>query len=112
MKKSFVAAMTLAVALAFGMGSASAAEKTLKELHGATFPNTESGWAVKDQCLKCHGPYDKLAEKTKNVVPNPHYSHLGKVECVECHKPDAPANKPELMCNSCHNFKLQVKAAK
>ena len=50
-----------------------------------------------------------LAEKTKNLEPNPHKSHLGAVNCVECHKADKPSKQPELMCNSCHNFTLKTK---
>lgn len=96
---------TLGLGLAFGT---SAAEKTLAEVHGGMLP-VENGWATKGECLKCHQSYDALAEKTKNVVPNPHMSHLGAVNCVECHKADKPAKQPELMCNSCHNFTLTKK---
>ena len=63
----------------------------------------------KSQCLQCHQSYDALAEKTKNLEPNPHKSHLGAVNCVECHKADKPSKQPELMCNSCHNFTLKAK---
>ena len=94
---------TLGLGLAFG---ACAAEKTLAEVHGGQLP-AETGWATKGQCLQCHQSYDALAEKTKNLEPNPHKSHLGAVNCVECHKADKPSKQPELMCNSCNNFTLR-----
>lgn len=96
---------TLGLGLAFG---ACAAEKTLAEVHGGQLP-AETGWATKGQCLQCHQSYDALAEKTKNLEPNPHKSHLGAVNCIECHKADKPSKQPELMCNSCHNFTLKAK---
>ena len=58
---------TLGLGLAFG---ACAAEKTLAEVHGGQLP-AETGWATKGQCLQCHQSYDALAEKTKNLEPNP-----------------------------------------
>ena len=82
---------TLGLGLAFG---ACAAEKTLAEVHGGQLP-AETGWATKGQCLQCHQSYDALAEKTKNLEPNPHKSHLGAVNCVECHKADKPSKQPE-----------------
>ena len=86
--------------------SAGAAEKTLAEVHNGAFP-AEDGWAVKTKCLQCHVSYDKLAEATKDIKPNPHKSHLGAVNCTECHKADKPSRQPELMCNTCHNFTLK-----
>ncbi|WP_165657647.1 cytochrome c3 family protein, partial [Sutterella wadsworthensis] len=43
--------------------------------------------------------------QTAKVEPNPHYSHLGDVNCTDCHKGH---KKSELMCNSCHQFDLKV----
>ena len=37
-------------------------------------------------CLRCHGDYALMAERTAEVIPNPHFSHLGKVDCRVCHK--------------------------
>lgn len=59
---------------------APAQNPTLSQMHGSMWPKQDGKWAVKDQCLKCHGSFDKLAEQTKDVVPNPHYSHLGEVD--------------------------------
>ena len=61
-------------------------------------------------CLQCHVSYEELGKKTANLEPNPHDNHMGKVNCEDCHK--ANQAKPELMCNSCHNFTLKEKAAK
>lgn len=79
--------------------------------------------AVKDAtyCLKCHGPFEKLAEKTKDYVTefdekvNPHryvpHNSTSIVDCTECHQPhpipfkatdDMP--KPNVdYCYSCHH---------
>jgi hypothetical protein len=37
-------------------------------------------------CLRCHGDYGLMAARTAEVIPNPHYSHLGEVDCRVCHK--------------------------
>ncbi|MDY3115557.1 MAG: cytochrome c3 family protein [Sutterella sp.] len=105
MKKLLIASL---FALAF-TGAASAQTKTLQEMHGAMWPKQNSTWAVKDQCLKCHGSWEKLAEQTKSLVPNPHYSHLGEVDCIACHKADK--SEPELKCNECHKFTIHKKDA-
>ena len=94
---------TLGLGLAFG---ACAAEKTLAEVHGGQLP-AETGWATKGQCLQCHQSYDALAEKTKNLEPNPHKSHLGELRCTYCH---SIHDTPKIHCNECHDFKhLQAK---
>lgn len=59
----------------------------------------------KQQCLACHGSYEKIAERTKNSVPNPHFSHYGEKDCSTCHKGHAPS---EVSCNSCHKFSLKT----
>lgn len=84
--------------------------------------------AVKDAayCLKCHGPLEKLAARTKDYVTewdevaNPHVyvPHDSKtiVECTECHdphaipfKPSESARKPNVdYCYSCHHAQTLV----
>ncbi len=59
-----------------------------------------------DKCLACHQSYEALAQKTEKLDPNPHYTHLGNVRCSDCH---AGHQKPQLMCNDCHQFDLQPK---
>lgn len=60
----------------------------------------------KDVCKQCHNP-EQLAKKSMElkVEPNPHYNHLGDVNCTECHKGH---QKSELMCNQCHQFGLKT----
>ncbi len=64
-----------------------------------------------DLCLNCHGGYDELVEKTKNSkafttddgkVINPHDTHVGKVECFNCHKMHQD-KAPIEYCYSCHH---------
>lgn len=106
MKKTILAAFAVAFGLSLAVNVQAAGGKTLGEIHGAAWPQ-EAGWAKKDTCLGCHGSYEALAKKTANLEPNPHMSHLGAVNCQDCHKADKA--EPELMCNSCHNFTLRAK---
>ena len=46
---------------------------------------------------------------TENLDPNPHHSHLGDVNCTDCHKADKA--KPQLVCNQCHKFTIREKKA-
>ncbi len=64
-----------------------------------TFGLTEEPPQTK--CLECHGNFSALAEMTKAITPNPHASHMGRVQCNACHTWKAT---PKLMCNDCHNF--------
>lgn len=110
MKKMLLAAaLGLGLSLAMTSG-AFAADKTLREIHGANWPVNADGFVTKNQCLQCHGPYEKLAKETAKLSPNPHASHLGAVNCEDCHKADK--SKPELMCNQCHQFKITETKAK
>ncbi len=107
---AFAAALTAAPFAGAADSTAPKAKPTLSQMHGSMWPKQESTWAVKGQCLKCHGSFDKLAEQTRDLVPNPHYSHLGEVDCVECHKADK--SEPELVCNQCHKFTIHKKSEK
>lgn len=53
-------------------------------------------------CLACHGNYAKLAKATESMTPNPHDSHMGRVDCTECHGMHKPSH---FMCRDCHAFK-------
>jgi len=87
----------------------------------------------KDTCLTCHGPFDQLAEKTKDfqtpagetLTPHRHIPHDTLTdeaipECLKCHQPqphpippeekDIAAakarEKPNLeLCYSCHHIR-------
>lgn len=56
-------------------------------------------------CFQCHGSYSDVAELTKNLIPDPHHSHMGEVPCGECHKEHAESR---LFCNQCHVFEMNV----
>jgi cytochrome c nitrite reductase small subunit len=62
----------------------------------------------KEYCLKCHGTYSELAQKTSNVTPNPHQSHLGEIQCQLCHKSHKPF---ENYCLKCHKWNFQKQAS-
>ena len=57
-----------------------------------------------DFCLRCHGSYKEVAERTrdfqkKNLSMNPHESHYGEIDCSLCHK----SHKPSVdLCSECH----------
>ena len=56
-------------------------------------------------CLGCHGDYPKVAAKTNKLDPNPHDSHLGEIECGQCHH----AHKASvLVCAGCHDMDMKV----
>ena len=52
-------------------------------------------------CFRCHGDYPTISARTSSKMPNPHKSHMGRVECTECH---AMHKKPRFMCTDCHAF--------
>ena len=74
-------ALNIIVLLAglFAAVNSYAAGTVLMEKHGAAWPQSQNGYATKYQCMKCHGDYKNLAQKTKDSSPNPHYSHMGEV---------------------------------
>jgi predicted CXXCH cytochrome family protein len=107
---------------------ASGAEaSTSKEPEAVSSASTEES-AVKDAayCLKCHGPFEKLVERTKDYVTewdekaNPHryvpHNSTTIVECSECHDPHpipfqktADMRKPNVdYCYSCHHAQTLV----
>ena len=108
MKKTLTVLAALALGLSFSL-QATAADKTLAEIHGKNWPVNAQGYVTKEACKQCHGSYEQLAKATENLEPNPHKNHLGDVNCTECHKADKA--KPELMCNDCHKFTIRQKAA-
>ena len=70
--------------------------------HKETPPKAEPAM---EACLKCHGPYEKLAAKGEKLEHNPHASHLGELECINCHH----GHKPSVdYCARCHTFGLKV----
>ncbi len=77
-------------------------------------------------CLKCHGPIEKLQEKTKGFISewdepvNPHifvpHDSTSVADCSQCHKahpipytPGSAGPKPKLQyCYSCHHTEQLV----
>ncbi|MCF0253771.1 MAG: cytochrome c3 family protein [Duodenibacillus sp.] len=57
---------------------------------------------AQETCLACHGSYAQIAQKTAKSTPNPHDSHMGRVECSECHSMHKASR---FMCRDCHAFK-------
>lgn len=117
MKKSLLVLASAVFGMSVGLSVYAAAPaatapaaqpKTLEQIHGAMWPKSVDGYVTKYQCMKCHGDYEKLAQQTSDLVPNPHHSHLGQVNCEDCHKPNLA--KPVLMCNQCHNFTIHKKS--
>ncbi|MBK1623965.1 hypothetical protein CKO32_10340 [Afifella marina DSM 2698] len=39
--------------------------------------------------------------RSEGMSPNPHASHLGEIDCTECHKAHSPST---LFCSVCHQF--------
>jgi len=72
---------------------------TCETCHGVPFPEKAP---AKEQCFKCHGSYDAIAE----LAPI-HYSAIyphhqsDPVECADCHHAHKAS---ELVCNMCHSF--------
>ncbi|MDO5530991.1 cytochrome c3 family protein [Sutterella sp.] len=116
MTKKTLIALAAALALGSAFTSATAADFTAdfhvsKGLNCATCHKTapvEGAKVKKATCQSCHS-YESLAQKTAKVEPNPHYNHLGDVNCTDCHKGH---QKSELMCNQCHQFQLNVPHSK
>ena len=46
---------------------------------------TDGEKEINQKCTSCHGDLDALATKTQSQNPNPHKSHLGKIQCTACH---------------------------
>lgn len=65
-----------------------------------------------ERCLACHGPMERLVEKTKPAQfadRNPHHSHLGEIACTVCHK----AHEASVVyCLDCHRkFEMKIMGA-
>jgi fumarate reductase flavoprotein subunit len=70
--------------------------------HKAYFPEKRISM---EQCLNCHESYDRVAELTEDLEPNPHFSHFVDLRCTLCHKGHEPS---VLYCNKCHEYDLKV----
>lgn len=59
-----------------------------------------------EACVECHGTQEDMAKVTEKLPINPHDSHLGEIDCTECHKTHEPS---VIFCNQCHNYKMNLK---
>lgn len=57
-----------------------------------------SAAAAVEACLDCHGGYEAVAKLGKGEH-NPHDSHLGRMQCLKCHRVHRPS---EIVCLECH----------
>ncbi|WOT05898.1 cytochrome c3 family protein [Shewanella youngdeokensis] len=85
-----------------------------KELHGAhkemkvkcksCHVNGMKKPASMEGCFDCHGSYDDIRalSEEKELEANPHDSHLGDVECSDCH--NIHKESAETVCAECHEF--------
>ena len=67
----------------------------------------KGAFAEMPKCLKCHGTYDEVKERTKSFgKQNPHNNHVGELDCTVCHYGHS---KSVLYCAKCHtNFDLKA----
>lgn len=80
---------------------------TCKDCHKVEKPKDAPSYKA---CLECHGPYEKMAERTKKLEINPHDSHLGPIECLQCHGVHEPLELQQVPCLECHaEFKFKMK---
>ncbi|OPY91096.1 MAG: Fumarate reductase flavoprotein subunit precursor [Syntrophus sp. PtaU1.Bin208] len=81
------------------------------QCHGKGLPKADDT-VENSRCLVCHGPLDKLAQKTEPKEfkdRNPHKSHLGSdIACTVCHKGHAES---KVYCLECHKFDMKIKGA-
>lgn len=68
-------------------------------------PTQLSADVSSETCLKCHGSYADLANKTSKGNINPHDNHMGEQPCTVCHQGHKP---PQLICDGCHEFSMRV----
>ena len=55
-----------------------------------------------EMCTKCHDDLDRIKIKTdEGDGINPHDSHLGDLNCADCHKMHT---KSKASCSECHDF--------
>jgi hypothetical protein len=66
-----------------------------------------------DFCLTCHESYKAVAERTQHLKEewgrNPHESHMGEIDCSECHKMHGPS---KFICSECHKSNWQERLPK
>jgi DnaJ-class molecular chaperone len=104
-----VKSLAAAVCLAFVLSAASFAATPASSRHASAGVKCEqchgseiTGPAKTEKCTGCHGTYESIAKKTESLIPNPHASHMGNLDCTVCH---AEHGQQKVFCNDCHTFK-------
>lgn len=69
---------------------------TCEDCHGSGIKQAVGG----EKCLGCHESYQKVAQRTARLKPNPHDNHLIDLECTKCHQGH---KTQENYCNTCHS---------
>jgi hypothetical protein len=81
------------------------------QCHGKNLPKADDT-VENSHCLTCHGPMDKLAQKTESKDfkdRNPHKSHLSEIACAVCHKGH---RESQSYCLDCHKtFIMKIPGA-
>jgi formate-dependent nitrite reductase cytochrome c552 subunit len=81
---------------------------TCKDCHLVEKPDT--GKPQSKVCLDCHGPYEKIVDRTKKLQVSPHSSHMGPLPCLKCHSVHDMPDEFEGPCAECHaDFEFKVK---
>jgi len=84
---------------------------TCVNCHGKYLPKLDAN-VDNGRCLECHGPMEKLIQKTESkefTNRNPHKSHLDNLDCTICHKGHSAS---VVYCLSCHkNFDMKIPGA-
>ena len=110
-----VVAVFLSFGWSLGADAASFREQGIHHKEGVSCKDCHKVEKPKDapsykMCLECHGPYEKVAQRTKKLHANPHDSHLGPMDCLKCHGVHEPIELEKIPCMECHNdFEFKVK---
>lgn len=109
MMKSLLCSLALAALMATGAQAAPAVKAAGSHAAlpcDACHKNGQLAAPKNDACFACHQSYEAVAERTKAMNPNPHFSHRGEANCTNCHSMHA---KPRFECNDCHTFDIKMK---
>lgn len=74
---------------------------TCNACHGDKIP-AQGAIVANDRCLACHGDDEKLKKKATPPTaasPDPHFSHLGEIDCTLCHRGHTQSR---VYCMECH----------
>lgn len=101
--KSLLCAAAAAAMLCLSTGAAAQMAKGPHQAMPCTQCHKDAKMSAPSQktCLECHVSYAEVAKRTASAKVNPHDSHMGRVDCNECHKMHG---KSQYICRDCHAF--------